>query len=630
MHKKKQVMIVLLIGLLALVFFSAGEKDEAVTGYATNVPCDQNNEDRDCAHLTENGRPYVCRPRVPWKPGTRGGFWGERNFAREPPTCHEKVPVEAPCQRDAHCITGICNDERCTRTRPAPPANERNERACGNDNSAGDDTCRRQVDNQGRPYVCRLRVPWKPGTQSGFWGERNFAVREAPACRQKIPANGPCTRNEHCVSRTCNQEGRCARPTAQPNQLELTPSNIRKLRTTQETIRPGVFKETTRYEIRQRDGPPVPIEVQETRSGCFDVQKKQNAAFTILFIGDGYASPSDLERDVKKLAGIGTSGGLFSTKPFDQHINKFNLKAMIAGTGTREIGRSHSETGLALAKVVALSSSRKKANRCSGRVDYVVTLAKQDFRSICFPWLSCLVSVGREVNADDQKLFVHEFGHGFAGLVDEYVDSSVTEAFKDYSGIVNIIFQENIRDVMGLFEFLGVITPPNCVRTQAEANRWSLTFPHNQLSVSRGCGFSSRYYRSTRNSIMRDHTRSSFGPVSEKRILDTINGQRILKPNSVLYDVPGMLDTFTTIADITYALEDTYGWGEDAIDTLEEVWNDVADAVEATGSFAEELGEDIMEGAEDAVEAVGETAEDVGEDIAEGAEEVWDEVESWW
>lgn len=640
--EKRQVILFVLISLLGIVFFSSSaEKDVALTGYATDVLCNENNNDRECAHLTDgNNRPFVCRQRVPWKAGTKGGFWSERNFARnEAPACREKVPREGPCQRGAHCASGTCVEQRCAATRPATPAPSAGERACRTDDRDGDNACHGLVDDRGKPFVCRKRVLYVPGVEGNAryeWQRRNFAARDALACRQKIPASGPCTRSAHCASGIC-QTGRCAGAAVTRNELELVPSNIRKLTTRQETIRPGVFKETTRYEIRRRSGPPVPVEVQETRSGCFDVQTKRNAAFTILFIGDGYTSTADLERDAKKLAGIGTSGGLFGTRPFDQHLNKFNIKAMIASTGTREIGRSHSETGHALAKVVALASSRKKADRCPGKIDYVVTVAKEDFRSICFPWLSCLVSVGGSVDADDQKLFVHEFGHGFAGLVDEYVDSSATEAFDDYGDIVNFVFRENIRDVMDLFEFLGVITPPNCVRTQAEANAWSSAFPRNQVSISRGCGFSSRYYRSTKNSIMRDHTQSSFGPVSEKRIIDVINGQKVLRRNSLLYDVPEMLDEFTTIADITYALEDAYEWGEDAVDSLEEAWDDVTDAAEDAGTFAEELGEDIVEGAEDVGEAIGETAEDVDEGVAKGAEAVgevaedaWDEVSDWW
>ena len=645
MPEKKQVIVVLLVALLGIIFFSSTtEKESAVTGYVANVPCNQDNEDRDCTHLTdENSRPYVCRQRVPWKQGTQGGFWAERDFAaREQAICREKVPLHGPCQRDAHCVSGICVEQRCAAERPrAAPADEN---TCERNEREDDTVCRGQVDTKGRPFVCRKRVLYVPNVEGNAryeWQRRNFAAREKPMCRQKIPAKGPCTRKEQCISGACSREGRCAGVAVQLNQLEITTSTIRKLRTSQETIRPGVYKETTKYEIRRRSGPPVQVEVQETRSGCFDIQTKRNAAFTILFIGDGYSSTRDLERDAKKLAGIGTSGGLFGTPPFDQNIDKFNLKAMIANTGTHEIGRSHSETGYALAKAVALASSRKKADRCSGTIDYVITLAKKDFRSVCFPWLACLVSVGSEVNTDDQKLFVHEFGHGFAGLVDEYVDSSVTEAFDDYSGIVNFIFHENIRDVMGLFTFLGVTTAPNCVRTQAEADTWLTTFPRNQISISRGCGFSSRYYRPTRNSIMRDHTQSSFGTVSEKRIVDVINGQKVLRRNSLLYDVPGMLDTFTTIADITYALEDAYGWGEDALDTLEETWDDIADVAEDAGTFAEELGEDIaggaedvgeaiVEGAEDAGEAIGEGAEEVGGAIAKGAEDAWDEASSWW
>ncbi len=151
-----------------------------------------------------------------------------------------------------------------------------------------------------------------------------------------------------------------------------------------------------------------------------------------LIIGDGYTSAEQqkFERDARRLADI-----LFSTSPFKEHKKDFNVWGLCPAAS--ESGISRPSTGFYRSSPVGCSYDAFGSER------YVLTYNNKAFRTIAsfapYDFVEILVNnrtyggggifnLYGTVAADSvwaPYIFVHEFGHHFAGLADEYYTSSV-------------------------------------------------------------------------------------------------------------------------------------------------------------------------------------------------------------
>ncbi|HEY0061512.1 MAG TPA: M64 family metallopeptidase [Telluria sp.] len=170
---------------------------------------------------------------------------------------------------------------------------------------------------------------------------------------------------------------------------------------------------------------PIPIRVSGASPDKVD----------LLVLGDGYtgADMGKFEADAKRL-----SDHLFSVSPFKERAADFNVWAL--AVPTQESGVSRPSTGLHHASPLGTRYDIFGSER------YVLTLDNRALRDIAqhapYEFIEILVnndtyggggifgqfSTAAAGNDWANYLFVHEFGHHFAGLADEYYTSPVAYA----------------------------------------------------------------------------------------------------------------------------------------------------------------------------------------------------------
>lgn len=152
----------------------------------------------------------------------------------------------------------------------------------------------------------------------------------------------------------------------------------------------------------------------------------------LLILGDGYtrADLKKFEADARRMA-----AHLFTVSPFKERARDFNVWAMAVPTG--ESGISRPSTGVHHASALGTRYDIFGSER------YVLTLDNRALRDIAqyapYEFIEILVnndtyggggifgqfSTAAAGNDWANYLFVHEFGHHFAGLADEYYTSPV-------------------------------------------------------------------------------------------------------------------------------------------------------------------------------------------------------------
>ena len=187
--------------------------------------------------------------------------------------------------------------------------------------------------------------------------------------------------------------------------------------------------DTDAFEVVRKQ-PPLPVKPIPVRVSGPSPQKVD-----LLILGDGYtqAEMAKFEADARRL-----SAHLFSVSPFKERADDFNVWAL--AMPTRESGVSRPSTG------VHHASELGTRYDIFGSERYVLTLDNRALRGLAqhapYEFIEILVnndtyggggifgqfSTAAAGNAWADYLFVHEFGHHFAGLADEYYTSPVAYA----------------------------------------------------------------------------------------------------------------------------------------------------------------------------------------------------------
>lgn len=165
-----------------------------------------------------------------------------------------------------------------------------------------------------------------------------------------------------------------------------------------------------------------------------ELQKSGDPADKVdfLILGDGYtaAERGKFEKDARRLLEI-----LFAASPYKEHRKDFNVWALCPAA--QESGISRPSTGVHLASPLGTSYDAFGSER------YVLTFDNRSLRNVAqfapYEFIEIITNsrtyggggiygLYSTVAADSEQapyVFVHEFGHHFAGLADEYYTSPV-------------------------------------------------------------------------------------------------------------------------------------------------------------------------------------------------------------
>jgi hypothetical protein len=168
--------------------------------------------------------------------------------------------------------------------------------------------------------------------------------------------------------------------------------------------------------------------------GLIEFQKSGDSAVKVdfLMLCDGYtaAERGKFERDGRRLLDI-----LFSTSPFKEHKSDFNVWGLCPAAA--ESGISRPSTGVHVASPIgatydAFGSERYILTFDNRAMRQVAQFAPYEFveivtnsRTYGGGGIFGLYGTVAADSAEAPYVFVHEFGHHFAGLADEYYTSSV-------------------------------------------------------------------------------------------------------------------------------------------------------------------------------------------------------------
>lgn len=230
------------------------------------------------------------------------------------------------------------------------------------------------------------------------------------------------------------------------------------------------------------------------RSGCLNVIKNGDSTqkIDVAFVGDGYSDNEELKRDVLKIVDYnGNNGinGLMSVEPFKSNRNKFNIWMVKAGDSIPM--NTEYNDGPDRGK------SLEVAAECTS-ADYQVIMSKKSFRSYAFFSGDAYLSLSSRDENQWGRLLLHEFGHSFGMLADEYVEPQMGNRPKS----------------------------PNCAPNMATAQKWWGSI--SGTGYYEGCSYTESNVRPTFNSIMRAQwiLKDDYGDVNKLELQKILNKYR--------------------------------------------------------------------------------------------------------
>ncbi len=222
----------------------------------------------------------------------------------------------------------------------------------------------------------------------------------------------------------------------------------------------------------------------DQEKGCISVRyaKESSSAIDIVFLSSQYNDLAlfreDVDRYVQKFLNL---------EPFTSHKDLLNF-FIAEGDAKCTIGEWVTCDAFDVDKIAA---------QCPHDVS-VVLVSRDAINNVLHPVRSSSIHNLISVNtADNPAVVIHEFGHAFGGLADEYVDDE---------------FYGKIRFDSSKY--------PNC--DQTDCLKWK---GKKDVGCYEGCSLSS-LFRPTEDSIMRSLSSNTYGPLNQEVIASKMGGDQ--------------------------------------------------------------------------------------------------------
>ncbi|PKP53521.1 MAG: peptidase M64 [Bacteroidetes bacterium HGW-Bacteroidetes-1] len=287
--------------------------------------------------------------------------------------------------------------------------------------------------------------------------------------------------------------------------------------------REGRFEQLFSIEINPDDYFIRPVRKRKYEIYEVMINSNPEHAVDIVILPDGY---TDFEMDKFKQDCDQFKEELFRFEPYSSYLDKFNIRAVLAPS---------LESGIAIpAKDIwpetILSSSfytfdserycmtydHKAMRDLAGMAPYdqiyVLANTKKYGGGGIFNFY-CLSSSSNRLSGE---IFVHEFGHGFAGLGDEYYDSST--AYDDFYNLEIEPWEPNLTTLVNFDAKWKNLLAENTPIPTPDTSQWN-----NTTGVFEGGGYVSRgMYRPSRDCLMHTFKGNTFCAACEKAIVKMI------------------------------------------------------------------------------------------------------------
>lgn len=218
-----------------------------------------------------------------------------------------------------------------------------------------------------------------------------------------------------------------------------------------------------------------------TSASCDLVAGAAEGNLQLAFIGEGYADEVSFLQEIQPMINSQNPGkhSLLTTPPFSDHVDQIGVWALAVSdtfAGSPDAQRFE-----------ALTTRCPEANQ-------FVFISPKSFRSYAYlNGARAFLSMGSDSLNERGGVLVHELGHSFAGLSDEYVEEALERTGRK------------------------VPDTPNCATTRAIAEQKWGSIPGT--GYFEGCNYLPDQLRPTENSLMRTIDNNvGFGPVNSRAI----------------------------------------------------------------------------------------------------------------
>ncbi|MFA5973194.1 MAG: M64 family metallopeptidase [Lentimicrobiaceae bacterium] len=244
----------------------------------------------------------------------------------------------------------------------------------------------------------------------------------------------------------------------------------------------------------------------------------------IVILPEGYTA-TEMDRfkaDCDKFA-----SGLFTYEPYTKNRDKFNIRAVLAPSvesGTDIPGNKVWKNTILNSSFYTFDSERYLMTYDNKSVRDLASNAPYDQIYILVNTTKYgggaiynLYSTSVNSNASSAKIFVHEFGHGFAALADEYDDGSTS--FNDMYPLDLEPWEPNITTLVNFeSKWKGMLLPNTPIPTPIEKSN------EYKLGVYEGAGYVAKgVYRPSPDCLMRTFKGDKFCPVCSAAIQKMID-----------------------------------------------------------------------------------------------------------